>query len=292
MPLNHISGKISFMNNRRQITQLQEKALEYREIIIQLSNEQVFGIHLGGSLSLAEILTVLYFHVINIDPENPDWADRDRVVLSKGHGNIGLLVTLAQCGFFPISVLDDFNKTDSIYSMHTDARVPGIEHSTGSLGHGLSVAVGMALAGKSNNSSWRVYCILGDGESMEGSVWEAMMSASHFNLDNLTAIIDRNYLSQEGTTQETMRLDPLADKGEAFGWTVVDIDGHDIKELLTAFSADSLGKPKLIIANTIKGRGVSSLENIPSSHFAHLDDKQAQLALEQIVNEKKALKIR
>ncbi|NOQ39112.1 MAG: transketolase, partial [Anaerolineales bacterium] len=163
MPLNHISGKISFMNNRRQITQLQEKALEYRETIIQLSNEQVFGIHLGGSLSLAEILTVLYFHVINIDPENPAWADRDRVVLSKGHGNIGLLVTLSQRGYFPISVLDDFNKTDSIYSMHTDARVPGIEHSTGSLGHGLSVAIGMALAGKRDHSAWRVYCILGDG---------------------------------------------------------------------------------------------------------------------------------
>ena len=290
MPLYHISGKISFMNNRRQITQLQEKAFEFRETIIRLAFEQKFGIHLGGSLSLAEILTVLYFHVAKNDPENPDWEDRDRVILSKGHGNIGLLVTLSQRGFFPISVLDDFNKTDSIYSMHTDARVTGIEHSTGSLGHGLSVAVGMALAGKSNNSSWRVYCILGDGESMEGSVWEAMMSASHFNLDNLTAIIDRNYLSQEGTTQETMRLDPLADKGEAFGWTVIDIDGHDIKELLTAFSADSLGKPKLIIANTIKGRGVTSLENIPGSHFAHLDEKQVQLALEQIVNEKKALK--
>ena len=292
MPLNYISGTIPFMNNKNQISQLQLKALEYRETLIRLSNEQVFGIHLGGSLSLAEILTVLYFHVVKNDPENPDWADRDRVILSKGHGNIGLLVTLSQRGYFPISVLDDFNKTGSVFSMHTDARVSGIEHSTGSLGHGLSVSVGMALAGKRDHKPWRVYCILGDGESMEGSVWEAMMSASHFNLDNLTAIIDRNHLSQEGTTKETMSLAPLANKGEAFGWTVIEINGHDVGELMTAFSADSLGKPKLIIANTIKGRGVSSLENIPGSHFAHLDDKQAQLALEQLVNEKKALKIR
>ena len=289
MPLNHLSGKIQIMNNKNQISQLQEKALEYRETLIRLSNEQVFGIHLGGSLSLAEILTVLYFQVVKNDPENPDWADRDRVILSKGHGNIGLLVTLSQQGYFPISVLDDFNKTDSIFSMHTDARVPGIEHSTGSLGHGLSVAIGMALTGKRNNSAWRVYCILGDGESMEGSVWEAMMSASHYKLDHLTAIIDRNHLSQEGTTRETMRLDPLKAKGEAFGWTVLEINGHNIEELLTAFSADSLGKPKLIIANTIKGRGISSLENKPGSHFAHLDEKQAKLALEQINIEKKAL---
>ena len=290
MPLNYISGTIPFMNKKTLITNLQEKAFEYRETIIRLANEQKFGIHLGGSLSLAEILTVLYFQVVNVDPENPDWKNRDRVILSKGHGNIGLLVTLSQRGFFPISVLDDFNKTDSIYSMHTDARVTGIEHSTGSLGHGLSVAIGMALAGKRDHSAWRVYCILGDGESMEGSVWEAMMSASHFNLDNLTAIIDRNYLSQEGTTKETMSLDPLADKGEAFGWTVLEINGHDVGELLTAFSADSQGKPKLLIANTIKGRGVTTLENKPGSHFAHLDEKQARIALEQITNEKKALK--
>jgi transketolase len=251
-----------------------------------LANQQKFGIHLGGSLSLAEILTVLYFQVANIDPHNPEWPERDRIILSKGHGNIGLLVTLTQRGYFPLSELDAFNQLGSIYSMHTDVRVPGIEHSTGSLGHGLSVAVGMALAGKRDRKPWRVFCILGDGESMEGSVWEAMMSAAHFKLDNLTALIDRNHLSQEGTTAETMELEPLAEKGRAFGWSVLEINGHDISQVLQAFAAGSNGKPKLIIANTIKGRGVQSLANTPASHFAHLDDDQARLALDQILEER------
>lgn len=278
------------MNMTDLITNLEGMALEYRETIIRLSNEQDFGIHLGGSLSLAEILTVLYFHIASVDPKKPEWEDRDRIVLSKGHGNIGLLVTLAQRGFFPMSVLNDFNKVGSKYSMHTDVQVAGIEHSTGSLGHGLAVSIGMALVGKREKLPWRVYCILGDGESMEGSIWEGMMSASHFNLDNLTAIIDRNHLSQEGTTLETMKLTPLSAKGETFGWTVIEINGHKIDELLLAFSSASFGKPKLIIANTRKGRGVLSIENQPKSHFAHLNKEQAQIALEQIENERRTLK--
>jgi transketolase len=280
------------MQNSDLIDQLKARAFEYRETIIRLSNQQPFGIHLGGSLSLAEILTVLYFNIASVDPEHPGWADRDRIILSKGHGNIGLLVTLAQRGFFPLSVLEKFNQVGSMYSMHTDVKVAGIEHSTGSLGHGLSVAIGMALVGKREKKPWKVYCILGDGESMEGSVWEGLMSASHFGLSNLTAIIDRNRLSQEGTTQETMELDPLSAKGEAFGWTVLEIDGHRIEEVLQAFQADSQGKPKLIIANTIKGRGVPAVENQPASHFSHLDDQQLKIALDVIQNEKNALKSR
>ncbi|HSG24506.1 MAG TPA: transketolase [Anaerolineales bacterium] len=280
------------MQNSDLIDQLKARAFEYRETIIRLSNQQPFGIHLGGSLSLAEILTVLYFNIASVDPEHPGWADRDRIILSKGHGNIGLLVTLAQRGFFPLSVLEKFNQVGSMYSMHTDVKVAGIEHSTGSLGHGLSVAIGMALVGKREKKPWKVYCILGDGESMEGSVWEGLMSASHFGLSNLTAIIDRNRLSQEGTTQETMELDPLSAKGEAFGWTVLEIDGHRIEEVLQAFQADSHGKPKLIIANTIKGRGVPALENQPASHFSHLDDQQLKIALDVIQNEKNDLKSR
>lgn len=283
-------GDNSVMMNSDLVDRLKALAFEYRETIIRLSHEQAFGIHLGGSLSLAEILTVLYFYIARLDPENPDWPDRDRVILSKGHGNIGLLVTLAQRGFFPISVLGQFNQVGSIYSMHTDVKVAGIEHSTGSLGHGLSVAVGMALVGKRDNQPWKVFCILGDGESMEGSVWEAFMSASHYGLSNLTAIIDRNRLSQEGTTRETMKLDPLSAKGEAFGWAVFEVDGHRIEDLLDAFTADPRGKPKLIIANTIKGRGVPALENKPASHFSHLDDQQVKIALDLIENEKKALK--
>ncbi|NIV15578.1 MAG: transketolase, partial [Aliifodinibius sp.] len=162
----------------------------------------------------------------------------------------------------------------------------GVEHSAGSLGHGLSVSTGMALAAKSDKKSWQVYCILGDGESMEGSVWEAMMSASHYKLNNLTAIIDRNHLSQEGTTAETMQLEPLNEKAEAFGWHVLDVNGHSIQELLEAFSANTGDQPKLIIANTIKGRGIASLENQTKSHFAHLNKDQYQLALKQITNDR------
>jgi len=278
------------MKNNDLVNRLKKLAFDYRETIIRLSHEQTFGIHLGGSLSLAEILTVLYFEIASVDPEHPDWPDRDRIILSKGHGNIGLLVTLAQRGFFPLSVLETFNQVGSMYSMHTDVKVAGIEHSTGSLGHGLSVAVGMALVGKREEKPWKVYCILGDGESMEGSVWEALMSASHYGLSNLTAIIDRNRLSQEGTTQETMQLDPLSAKGQAFGWAVFEVDGHRIEDLLDSLKADPDGKPKLIIANTIKGRGVPTLENIPASHFAHLDDQQVEIALDLIENEKKGLK--
>lgn len=278
------------MDKKKLVETLQEYSFEHRASIIRLANEQKFGIHLGGSLSLSEILTVLYFHAARVDPANPDWEIRDRIILSKGHGNIGLLVILAMRGFFPINALDEFNQVGSMYSMHTDVRVAGVEHSTGSLGHGLSVAVGSALAGKRDKKDWMVYCILGDGESMEGSVWEALMSASHYGLDNLTAILDRNHLAQEGTTEETMKLEPLKPKLEAFGWTVLEVDGHSIEELLDAFSAESLGKPKLIIANTFKGRGVPSLENKHKSHFAHLDDEQMELALDQIEIERNALK--
>lgn len=274
------------MKKLETISTLNQKALDFRENIVRLAHKQEFGIHVGGGLSLAEILTCLYFQVARVDPANPNWEERDRIILSKGHGNVGLLTILAMKGFFPFSVFEKFNEIGSYYSMHSDSQVSGVEHSAGSLGHGLSVAVGMALRGKRDKKSWQVYCILGDGESMEGSVWEALMSASHFNLDNLTAIIDRNHLSQEGTTKETMSLEPLKEKGEAFGWSVFEVDGHNIQELLEAFSADSGNKPKLIIANTIKGRGIKSLENMTQSHFGHLNNEQYQLAIENINNER------
>lgn len=271
------------------ISTLSQKALDFRGKIVTLAHKEEFGIHIGGGLSLAEILTCLYFQVANVDPENPKWEERDRIILSKGHGNVGLLTILAMKGFFPFSVFEKFNEIGSFYSMHSDSQVPGVEHSAGSLGHGLSVAVGMALRAKRDKKSWHVYCILGDGESMEGSVWEALMSASHFNLNNLTAIIDRNHLSQEGTTEETMNLEPLKERGEAFGWSVFEVDGHSIQELLEAFYAENGNKPKLIIANTIKGRGIKSLENITKSHFGHLDEEQYHMAIEIINNERKKL---
>jgi len=279
------------MTSTPSLQTLEKLSLDYRERIIRLANDQKFGIHLGGSLSLAEILTVLYFSVARVDPNNPQWPDRDRVFLSKGHGNVGLLVTLAMRGFFSMGAfVNEFNRLGSFYSMHADAHVAGVEHSSGSLGHGLSVAVGSALAGKMDHKPWQVYCILGDGESMEGSVWEAMMSAAHYHLDNLTAIIDRNFLSQEGTTEETMGLEPLKAKTTAFGWQTFEVDGHDVQALLQAFHHKVEGKPKMIIARTVKGRGVPSYENIPGSHFAHLTDEQTDAALQLLEADRQQLK--
>jgi transketolase len=263
-------------------SKLKKLALDYCEAIIRMSNHHSFGIHVGGSLSLAEVLTVLYFHAARVDPQNPDWPDRDRIVLSKGHANIGLLTTLMMKGFFLANELDSFNTLGSSYTMHADSKVPGVEHSAGSLGHGLSVAVGMALAARLDKASWNVYCILGDGESMEGSVWEAMMSAGHFQLANLTAVLDRNQLSQEGTTKDVMDLDPVPDKARAFGWEVFDIDGHSIPDLRQAFDADTNGKPKFIIANTIKGKGIPTHQNQVHSHFASLSEDEMNAALQAL----------
>lgn len=272
------------MNNSTD--ELRSIALDIREHIIRLSLSQEFGIHVGGSLSLAEILTVLYFAVARIDPQNPEWSQRDRIVLSKGHGNAGLLITLALRGFFDLDVLDQFNQIGSYYSMHADAHIPGVEHSAGSLGHGLSVAVGMALAARIDGKSWQTYCILGDGESMEGSVWEAIMSASSFRLDNLTAIIDRNNLSQENRIANEMGLEPLVEKCRAFGWESYEVDGHEINELLEAFRAPHSGSPKMVIARTIKGHGVPSHENRIKSHFAHLEAEEAAAAISIIQQER------
>jgi transketolase len=277
------------MENDERFTTLKKKALEYRKRLVQLAHEQTFGIHIGGGLSLAEILTALYYEVAQVDPDNPTWQDRDRIILSKGHGNVGLLTILAMRGFFPATEMERFNQVGSFYSMHADSQVPGVEHSAGSLGHGLSVAVGMALAARLDKKDWKVYCILGDGEIMEGSNWEALMSASHFELANLTAILDRNQLSQEGTTAETMGLEPLTEKITDFGWFVIEVDGHQIEEVWEAFQADAMGKPKMIIANTIKGRGVESLANTIKSHFGHLDETQTNQALQQIEAEQQAL---
>lgn len=262
--------------------QLAEIALDYREAIIRMSHKQPFGIHIGGSLSLAEVFTVLYYAVAHIDPQQPDWAERDRIVLSKGHANVGLLTMLAMRGFFSPHELDAFNTLGSHYSMHADSTIPGVEHSAGSLGHGLSVAVGMALAAQLDEAPWHVYCIVGDGEAMEGSIWEAMMSAQHFGLSNLTLILDRNGLSQEGTTHDVMALDPLDAKAKAFGWHVIDVDGHSIPALREALAASSEGKPKLVIANTVKGNGVPSHEGQIQSHFAALSDEQASAALDRV----------
>lgn len=224
--------------------------------------------HLGGSLSCVEILTVLYYgKILKYDPKNPKWENRDIFIMSKGHANNSLYVILADLGFFPIYELDNFSKKGCILGQHCDTLVPGIEISTGSLGHGLGIASGITLGYKLDKKDNNIFVLLGDGECQEGSIWEAAMFASHHKLGNLVAIIDRNGLSSEDFTENTSKLEPLKDKFEAFGWRVKTINGHSIEEILGALEYRHLkGKPLMIIANTIKGKGVSWLENLPRSH--------------------------
>jgi transketolase len=267
-----------------QINKLNIKARVIREDVIVTARDCEAGVHIGGSLSLAEVYAVLFFSVAKLDPNNPKWADRDRIILSKGHGNVGFSAAMARRGFFPLEELKNFDKLNAMLSMHVDKhRMPGVEISSGSLGHGLPISVGAALGGKLDQADWQVYCILGDGEMMEGSNWEALMSGAHYKLDNLTAIIDRNGYCIDGPTEEVMSLEPLADKIRDFGWQLVEVDGNDVKQLLDAFNRDhDEGKPKLILANTIKGKGVSFLEGKASSHFARLSPEDAARALAEL----------
>ncbi len=239
--------------------------------------------HTGGSLSSVDILTVLYYHVLRIDPKHPKDPNRDRFIMSKGHSVEALYVILADKGFFPLEELKTFSKFDSRLIGHPSVKVPGVELNTGALGHGLSCSVGMALAAQRDRSAVRVFCLMGDGEQAEGSVWEAAMAASNFKLDNLTAIIDRNRLQISGNTETVMKLDSLQEKWEAFGWDVHTVDGHDFSALTEAFGAPQvLGKPRMIIAETLKGKGVSYMQDNAKWHHGVPDDQQYHLALEEL----------
>ncbi len=280
------------MGEEREVERLQSIAIDLREDIVRAGRDVPGGIHLGGCLSLAEILASLYFSVLRVDPQNPHWPERDRLVLSKGHGNLALCAVLARRGFFPLENLAGFNTLGSPYSMHADfQRVPGVEASTGSLGHGLPIAVGMALSGKIDGASWRVYCLLSDGEMMEGSTWEAMMAAAHHGLSNLNAIMDRNRFSLDGPTAEVMGLEPLLDKCIALGWRTLEVDGHNVQTLLNAFAVPlpEDPRPTMIIAHTVKGSGVSFLENRTSSHFGQLTPQQADEALAELAQARRRL---
>lgn len=263
------------------IGELQQIAYKIREDIITTGRDCDVGVHIGGNLTLTEIMAVLFFYKANLDPENLDWEDRDRIILSKGHGNVALSSAMARIGFFDLDELKKFDTFNSMLSMHIDKhRMPGVEISSGSLGHGLSVAVGAAIGAKMNKADWQTYCIVSDGELMEGSVWEAIMSAGHFRLDNLTMLVDRNGFTIEGDTEDHMSLEPLDKKLEAFNWDVRTIDGHDVKALVEAFDAPTQDrKPKAIIAKTIKGRGVPALEGKASSHFLKIKPEDAEEAL-------------
>ncbi len=227
--------------------------------------------HPGGSLSIAELLTYLYFKEMKIDPANPKWEDRDRFVLSKGHTAPALYATLAERGFFPVEELKTLRKIDSRLQGHPDMKgIPGVDMSTGSLGLGISAACGMALAGKTAGKDYRVYTILGDGESEEGQVWEAAMFAAHYHLDNLVAIVDWNGLQIDGTVEEVMNPTPHNLKFSAFGWNVISIDAHDFDQIEAALTAarETKGKPTAIIAKSVKGKGVSYMENAVGWHGA------------------------
>lgn len=242
------------------------------------------GGHIGGDMSMMDILVTLYFKVMNISPENQNDPDRDRFILSKGHSVETLYAVLAEKGFFPIDeVISQFSKFGSPYIGHPNNKLPGIEMNSGSLGHGLPVAVGMALAGKMDGRSYRVYTVMGDGELAEGSVWEGAMSAGHYRLDNLCAVVDRNRLQISGSTEEVMHHDDLAARFAAFGWHVVPADGHDYDALAAAFeeAKNTKGQPTVLIANTIKGYGSEIMENKAGWHH-HLPD---QKEYEQIVAE-------
>ena len=265
-------------------TELKEMANKLRRHVITMIATAGSG-HLGGSLSAADIITALYFKVLRHNPENPQWPDRDRFILSKGHAAPILYAALAETGYFPVADLATLRKLDSHLQGHADRKFTlGVEMSSGSLGMGLSFAIGVALAAKLDSKTYRPYALLGDGECQEGQIWEAALSAAHFKLDNLTAIVDYNGIQLSGWTRDIMNLEPFTQKWQAFGWHTIDIDGHDFEQILSACQeAERIkGKPTVIVARTIKGKGVSFMENNVAFHGKAPTREEAQRALKEL----------
>lgn len=264
---------------------LTRKAYELRRDIIKEVYQSKAG-HIGGDLSVIDILTVLYFEVMNVNPESWKSADRDRFLLSKGHCTDALYITLGEKGFFDKQkAIDTFSSFGSVFIGHPNTDVPGIEMNSGSLGHGLSLGVGMALAARMDERSYRTYVVLGDGEMAEGSNYEAMMAAGHYGLDQLCATVDLNGLQISGTTEETMKSDDLGEKFKAFGWNVIEVeDGNNCKQLLAAYQEAEAkkGQPSVILAHTTKGKGVSFMENQKKWHHGVMTEEQYRKAVEEI----------
>ena len=268
-------------------TQLQQIARTVRQDIIRQVYCAGSG-HPGGSLSAADLLTALYFSEMRIDPAMPDMAGRDRFVLSKGHAAPALYACLAERGFFPKEDLVTLRKIGSRLQGHPSMKMlPGVEMSTGSLGQGISAAVGMALAGKLDESSGRIYTLLGDGELQEGIVWEAAMAAAHYKLDNLCAIVDHNGLQIDGRNEDVMNVMPIAEKFAVFGWNVLEIDGHDFEQILDALemARKCKGMPTVIVAETVKGKGVSFMEGQAGWHGKAPNEEQAKQAMAELGGE-------
>jgi transketolase len=259
-------------------------AAHLRKDIVQMVTDAGSG-HPGGSLSVIDTLVCLYFHHMRHKADEPKWADRDRFVMSKGQAAPALYATLSRAGYFPREELKGLRKSGSILQGHVEmTKVPGAEFSTGSLGQGLSGAIGMALGARLDMKDWRVYCALGDGENQEGQIWEAAMAASHFKLDNLCAVLDRNGLQIDGPTEQIMSIEPIAKKWRAFGWHVVEIDGHSFPEIFSAYAEaqETKGQPTLILAHTVKGKGVSFMENQAEFHGRCLNDEEMVRAMAEL----------
>jgi len=263
---------------------LTDKAREIREKIVAIT-EKCGGSHIGGAFSQTDVLVALYYKFMKIDPKRPHWQDRDRFILSKGHGGVGHAAILGDLGYFDEELLKDFNKTGSPFGMHLDhAKVQGVDASTGSLGHGMGISIGMAIGAKLQGENWHTYCMLGDGECNEGSIWEGAMSGSHYKVTNLTVFVDRNKLCIDGETETIMALEPFSKKWEAFGWNTLEIDGHDFDSICEAIEAAHAEKkaPTMIICNTIKGKGVDFMENDKKWHYGGLDSETAKKAIEAL----------
>lgn len=259
-----------------ELTELREHARQTRKYITTMFMHSGHG-HFGGSFSCTDIVTALYYHVMQIDPHNPDWPDRDRFIISKGHGSPAVYGTMAQLGYFPEAWIDEYESLGAHLSTHPNMMtIPGFDMSAGSLGHGLPVGVGMALAGKVDGRDYRVFVLMGDGEENEGAIWEAALAANKYHLDHLIGITDRNRLCVGGDTEVVMPMEPLRDKWESFGWETHVTNGHDFAQMLPVMDEcrnRSNGKPQMIICNTVKGKGVSFMENVREWHGHAIDDE-------------------
>ncbi len=270
-------------NKQLTVKELEVKARSIRRLIIQMLARAGSG-HPGGSLSAADLITALYFNVLRFDPSNPLWPDRDRFHMSKGHCCPLWYAVLAETGYFPKEKLFSLRQLGSILQGHPDRKTPGVEVASGSLGQGLSVGLGMGLAGRIDKKDYRVYVLLGDGEVQEGNIWEAAMAAGHFGCSNLCAILDFNGCQIDGRCEDIMGIEPLAAKWQAFGWHVIDINGHDMQQILSAYQQayTITDKPTIIIARTVKGKGVSFMEGVIGFHGRAPTEEEAQKALKEL----------
>lgn len=273
-----------------QVKELEQKAKKIRRLIIQMISEAGSG-HPGGSLSSADLITCLFFGrfstgeaLLRYNPKDPLWPDRDRFHISKGHCCPLWYAVLADSGYFSVETLKTLRKFGSLLQGHPDRRTPGVEVASGSLGQGLSVGMGMSLAAKIDKKDYRVYVLLGDGENQEGNIWEAAMAASHYRCDNLCAMLDCNGFQIDGKTEEVMNLEPLPGKWQAFGWHTIEIDGHNIQQILSAYeeARGVKNKPSIIIAHTIKGKGVSFMENVVDFHGRAPTKEETEKALKEL----------